>query len=69
MLRAQVPPLHIAGGEAPIALDADESINHRLLQVAGLACRLPEVLLPERDRPILGATQSTIIDANQRILT
>ncbi len=69
VLRAHVPPLRIASGEPPIALGAHESIDQRPLQVAGLACRLPEVLLPERDRPILGATQSTIINAYQRILT
>jgi hypothetical protein len=69
VLRAHVPPLRIASGEPPIALDTDESINHCPLQMAGLACRLPEVLLPERDRPILGATQLTISDAVRRILT
>jgi hypothetical protein len=56
VLCAHVPSLRIASGEPPIALGAHESINQCPLQVAGLACRLPEVLLHERDRPILRAT-------------
>ena len=47
----------------------EKAIDQCPLQVAGLACRLPEVFLLERDRSILGATESTIRDVRRRFLT
>ncbi len=57
VLSTHVRPLRTAGGEAPVAPAADEAIDQRPLQVAGLACGLPEVVLPTARRPVLGATQ------------
>ncbi len=69
MLRVHVPPLRIACGEAPVAPAADEAIDHRPLQVAGLARGLPVVVLITTRRPILGATQLEMSGVHRYILT
>ena len=60
MLCPQVPQLRIPSGESPVTLAADEAIDHSPLEVAVLACGLPEPVLSNWSLLIVDAVTITV---------